>query len=481
MKKDDLIDAIGEVDDRHIEKVEKGNRRGRRGAIRLLAAALALAVAIGGFAVWRRGTISASDEGLQIPAGVQRLAAAVYPDRVPYSDETQEEWQEWRDQRRELSLEPEDRAAFRHYLDLAVPAFLSGREGENAVCSPMNLFIGLAMLAETAGGETRQQLLTLLGQESVEETRALANRAWNALYVNDGVSKLELATSLWLRDGMRYKRSVLKTLTRSYYASAFSGEMGSEAYNGLLQDWLNIHTGNLLTQEAGKVELKKDTVMALVSAVTFKDKWDFNKDYTYRGDFHSPQGDVEVDYMYQITADGSYSWGDNFSAVIKDFERSKMVLILPDEAVTPEELLSDPEAVALLNGRVDSQRQRTIDVRLTLPRFDVRDDGLLDDALKSLGVTDAFDESKADFSPLNAAYWGVAKAKTVLSRVIQGARVKVDEDGCEGAAYAVFDMVDAAAPFADSVEWVTVTFDRPFLFAVLQDDLPVFAGIVNFP
>ena len=38
-------------------------------------------------------------------------------------------------------------------------ALLTGTE--NRVCSPMNLYIALAMLAETTGGQSRQQILEL--------------------------------------------------------------------------------------------------------------------------------------------------------------------------------------------------------------------------------------------------------------------------------------------------------------------------------
>lgn len=478
MKKDDLIDAIGQVADRHVEDSKKLRPR-RRWPVRALAAVLAVAVGIGGIALWRRYRLRdiLPDDALRVPAGVERLAKPAYPQRVRYGKSSYDDWyqQQW-----ELRLGTEEVEAFRHYLEAAIPAFLAGKDGENAVSSPMDIFVGLAMLTETAGGETRRQLLDLLGQADVESLRELTHRAWNALYVNDGVSGLELATSVWLRDGMRFDKGVMNTLAQDYYASALSGQMGSAELNSALQDWLNAHTGDMLTEETGGLTLTADTAMALVSTVYFKDKWFFDKSLTEKGMFHSPGGDTEADFMRQ-TYDSVYYWGDRYGAVIKSFETSQMVLILPDEGVTPEALLSDPQALAMLCGERNYDRSGEYEITLTLPRFDIRSDGLLNDALMSLGVTDAFDANAADFSPLNAVCADGTPAALFLSRAIHGARVRVDEEGCEGAAYAVFDMQDGVAAPPPETEKIVLTFDRPFLFAVIQNGLPIFTGIVNNP
>lgn len=479
MNKNDLIDAIGEVDDRHIEKLKR--KRGtprRRLAVRLLAAALALAVGIGGFTLWRQyRSALPPDDTLRIPNGVNRLAKPTYPQREGYSKGN---YDAWRSQRLELTLNMEEVGAFRKYLEAAIPAFLSDRDGENAVCSPMDVYIGLAMLTETAGGETRQQLLELLGMDSVEDVRALTKRAWNAFYLDDGVSKLEFATSVWLREGMTFDKGVLNTLSKDYYVSAFSGEMGSPELNEALRNWINAHTGNMLTEEVGSLTLTPDTAMALVSTVYYKDTWYFDKALTEKGMFHSPGGDTQADFMHQ-TYDGSYYWGDKYGAVIKYFENSQMLLILPDEGVTPEELLNDPQALAMLCGERDSDRSGEYQIVLTLPRFDIKSDRSLDDALKSLGITDAFDANAADFSPLNATREDGTPAQLYLSRAVHGARVKVDEEGGEGAAYTMVFLGDGSAPPPEDTDEIVITFDRPFLFAILQNGLPVFTGIVNRP
>lgn len=58
--------------------------------------------------------------------------------------------------------------------------------------------------------------------------------------------------------------------------------------------------------------------------------------------------------------------------------------------------------------------------------------------------------------------------------------MKVDEEGCEAAAYTVI-MVGAGAEMPPDDE-VDFTLDRPFLFAITgEGNLPLFVGVVNQP
>ena len=133
------------------------------------------------------------------------------------------------------------------YFADTMKTFLSGHEGENIAFSPVNAYMALAMVAETADGNSRQQILDVLGADSIEQLRNCANGLWKSCYQNSALNETVLANSMWLGDGNSYNTEPLQPLVDYYYASAFSGEMGSAAYNKLLQEWLNENTGGLLT------------------------------------------------------------------------------------------------------------------------------------------------------------------------------------------------------------------------------------------
>ena len=132
-------------------------------------------------------------------------------------------------------------------------------------------------------------------------------------------------------------------------------------------------------------------------------------------------------------------------------------------------------AFLLLPQKGDWEDQKRLLVHLSVPKFDVSSDLDLIDGLKALGVTDVFDGQAADFSPLTRDVEQIA-----VSQVKHAARVLIDEEGCEAAAYTVImTEATAAAPPEDELDFVA---DRPFVFVITNaDGLPLFVGIVNHP
>lgn len=410
------------------------------------------------------------------------LAEARYPESAPYPDETKYSgakfdtvYDAWSAERRARNAAATSASgAMDEYLRAALPALLTTGDGKNAVCSPVSVYMALSMLAEITDGESRAQLLSLLGAESSEALRETAEKVWAANYQNDGAVTSILADSLWLSDSMDYHSDTLARLADSYYASAFRGEMGSEAFNKALRRWINEQTGGLLKDSAGGLSLAPETVIALVSTIYFRAKWgsEFSKSATADGIFHAPGGDVTHKFMHE-TMESTYYAADSFAAVGKYLEgNGTMWFLLPDEGVTPEELLTGGAVDFLLSQENAESKYMTID--LSVPKFDVSADTELSDALRSLGVTDVFAADTADFSPLMDNADGIA-----LSQAKHAARVAIDEEGVIAAAYTVMAAAGAAMPPDERVEF---TLDRPFLFAVTGESGAVlFAGIVNTP
>ena len=97
------------------------------------------------------------------------------------------------------------------------------------------------------------------------------------------------------------------------------------------------------------------------------------------------------------------------------------------------------------------------------------------DTLAQLGMTDVMDGTRSDFTPLTTADDSLA-----LTQAKHAARVKIDEDGCEAAAYTILG-VEATAMMGPEDE-IDFTLDNPFVFAITGiDGLPLFVGLVNQP
>ncbi len=442
--------------------------------------------------------------------GGHALALAAYPEMAPYpreedyfsdvgeekdawqkaSDAYSEAYDAWWDSRTALRSNTDYTGMLDEYLTRSTAQFLTGAGEENRVYSPLNVYMALSMLAETTGENSRRQILDLLQADSIETLRARAAALWQDNYRDDGVVTSVLANSLWLRDNMTYSQKTLDALAKQYYASAFSGKMGAEEYNQALRDWINEQTKGLLSEQAGGLEMAPETVLALASTIYFKAAWhdEFDKAHTVTDTFHALSGDVDTDFMRRTTM-GSFYWGDNFTAVSLSFQQGgDMWLILPAEGCSVDELLESGEAMDFLladksdtydeNGNVVKEGwtgQKYLNINLSMPKFDVSSNLGLIDGLKALGVTDVFNPSVSNFDPLEAS----TDDPLYVSTVEHAARVKVDEEGCEAAAYTVIMVEAGMAMFPD--DEVDFTLDRPFLFVVTGSGLPLFTGVVNQP
>jgi len=425
----------------------------------------------------------------QPAAKANTLAQAAYPSIPPYPDESQffDEKGEWDDEAFDALYTPwwEARRALRNqpegyddglegFLTASLPQFLDGEATENQVFAPVNLYLALGMLAETTTGESRDQILNLLGADTVEDLRTKAKGLWEANYLDDGAVTSRMASSLWLNEDLDFVSETVDTLSKDYYASVFQGEMGSEPFDRALQNWLNENTGGLLEEAVGGLSMDPETVLALATTIYFKARWqnEFSPDATADGTFYGPSGETTVPFM-RSDAMGSYFWGDKFGAVTRSFsEAGDMVFLLPDEGYTPADLLADPETAEFLTHLWQWENSSYPVIHLSLPKFDVSAQTDLVPGLKELGVTDIFDAQTADFSPITPT------DSTFLSQATHAARVKIDEEGVEAAAFTVMMVAGDAPPDKE----ISFTLDRPFLFAILgQDGAPLFVGVVNQP
>ena len=479
MNSQDIFNGVTDIRDDLIDGAGDASRKRKRWAgkpwLGAVAAVLAIAVLAG--VLLRPGGTPAA----------YAIAEAKYPKMAPYPNSLAQRlgstaYDKWREdikaQRRDLG----DTSALQSFFARSARTFLAGDEGRNRVYSPLNVYMALAMLAQLTGGESREQILTVLGGGSMDALRRQANDIWNANYRNDGALTSILASSLWLNRDVKFNRATMDTLAQDFYASSYRGEMGSEQFNKALQSWLNEQTGGLLEEQAGNIELDPETVLALAATVYFKAKWgsEFSKEETAPEAFHAPDGDVETDFMHQRSGQ-HYFWGDKFAAVEQHFEgggAGSMWFLLPDKGVTPEDLLADAEATGFLfaTDKYEWENKKYLYVNKSIPKFDVSSQFDLTEGLRALGITGVFDPAVSDYTPMTTD----VDAPIVLSQANHAARVVIDEEGCTAAAFIVISNSAGMGPPDDSE--VDFVLDRPFLFCITGlSDLPLFVGVVNHP
>jgi serpin B len=127
-----------------------------------------------------------------------------------------------------------------------------------------------------------------------------------------------------------------------------------------------------------------------------------------------------------------------------------MIVLLPKERTG----LAGAEPILTLKSlRIWLRQLREEDLIVSIPRFKAGSDLLLNDALKGLGMTDAFAAGSADFS-------GMTGSKDLfIGAVVHKAVVEVAEEGTEAAASTAVVMKKGPAP-------KQFRADHPFIFMI---------------
>lgn len=341
-------------------------------------------------------------------------------------------------------------------------------DSENRVYSPISLYVALSMLTEMTAGETKQQVMELLSAADSETLRQTVRDLWMSVYLDDGRSVCRLANGAFLRENADVKQEAVDALADWYYASTYRVPMGTAEADEAIASWLNQNTGGLLSQETREIQTEVDNLLRLYNTIYYKSSWRdaFESSRTREDVFTAADGAAQkTDFMHR-TERGSYRKGDGYTAAPRSLNDGHMVFVLPDESVTPESLLQRQGLLTELAGDYNAA-----ELVWSVPKFDVKSSTGLNEALRSLGVTGAFDGTKADFTPLtdNGA---------VVDSVMQAARVKIDEDGVEAAAYT--EIVCADSAMMEEPPTVEMELDRPFLFVIFDyNNVPLFVGTVN--
>jgi serine protease inhibitor len=95
----------------------------------------------------------------------------------------------------------------------------------------------------------------------------------------------------------------------------------------------------------------------------------------------------------------------------------------------------------------------------------------MNDALKDMGIVDAFDAASADLSRLGRS----SRGNLFISEVLHKTFISVDEKGTKAGAVTKVEVRDESG-FMGKI----VVLDRPFVYAIIDNatNLPVFVGAV---
>ena len=191
-------------------------------------------------------------------------------------------------------------AATDHFAWQSAAAVLGTGKG-NANYAPLSLYLALSLAAAGAEGQTRSQMLSLLGMADGDELTKQCAMLYRLLYTDNRIGRLKIANSLWLDDevqgaAVEFKQEYSETAAKDFYASVFKADFAAEATAQAMADWVAEHTNGKLVPA---FQTDPNRVLAILNTVYFYDEWTdaFTESATEPGVFHAADADVTADFM----------------------------------------------------------------------------------------------------------------------------------------------------------------------------------------
>ncbi len=347
-------------------------------------------------------------------------------------------------------------------------------EDGNLFYSPHSISLALAMTYGGARGNTETQMADTL-RFSVTQDRLhpafnaldqeLASRGEGAPDTDEEGFRLNIVNAVWGQEGHEFREAFLDVLAESYGAGVrptdFRG--APEDSRVSINDWVAESTEDRITDLIPPGIINPLTRMVLTNAIYFNASWlfPFSESDTRQRPFHLLDGSSVDVPMMKTSEDFGYAAGDGYQAVDLAYigNELSMTILLPDEGRFRE--FEDSLDTVLVDRIIAGLGFRY--VTLNLPKFEFESQFRLGEALKSMGMSDAFDSAASDFSGMDGKSCLAGDQECLYIReVLHKAFVSVDEEGTEAAAATAVVMQVESAPQNP----VTVTVDRPFIFLI---------------
>ena len=339
----------------------------------------------------------------------------------------------------------------------------------NIIFSPISLSLALSMTMAGAETTTENAMLEALQITLPEED---VYPAYNALLLainqseqenlendEDSNFQLNIANSLWAQSGYSYKQAFLDVLAKNFGAGVNNVNFiqDPEAARDAINNWVEEETEEKIKELIPAGAISDLTRLVLANAIYFKGAWQYQFDAasTYEAPFNLLDGSaIKVDMMKLDSERLQYHQG-------QDYEAISLPYMSPDFAMTiivPELIAFNDFETTISLEFLNTLRDRMAieQIELEMPKFDFESTINAKEALKNLGMEEAFIAGMADFSGITE------EEELLITDVLHKATITVDEEGTEAAAAtAVIVGLTSLPP-----EPISLKIDRPFMFFI---------------
>nr|XP_017229581.1 PREDICTED: serpin-ZX-like isoform X1 [Daucus carota subsp. sativus] len=370
-------------------------------------------------------------------------------------------------------------------LTLAKHLLLNYGQDSNLVFSPISIQVVLSLLAAGSSGETRDQLLSFLKAESVDELNSVYALLVDVVFADgssSGGPRVSVANAVWLDESLSFKPSFQHVAETMYKAASHRVDFQNKAeeVKHLVNSWVEKETCGLIKNILNSVE--RSTQLILANALYFKGEWSspFDEYDTRNYDFYLlNSSSTQVPFMTS-NKNQYISVFDGFKVLGLPYKQARnqswekrlsfsMYIFLPDAKdglpALVERAGSEP---GFLDRYVPSRRVEVGKFRI--PKFKFEYNIEASKALKSLGLVSLFGPSGGLGEMVSNSL------PLFVSQIMHKSFIEVDEKGTEAAAATVVCMATGSSCVPRVKVVIDFVADHPFLFVIRENA----TGMVEF-
>ncbi|XP_042366166.1 serpin peptidase inhibitor, clade B (ovalbumin), member 1, like 3 isoform X2 [Plectropomus leopardus] len=337
---------------------------------------------------------------------------------------------------------------------------------KNIFFSPFSISSALAMVIMGARGNTAAQMSECLKTKDMDDVHVGFADLLRAINKADAPYALSVANRLYGEQSYQFVEDFLGKTKKHYDAELESVDFitSSEAARVKINNWVQEKTQDKIKDLLAQGVVDNMTRLVLVNAIYFKGHWNkqFRENVTRDAQFKLNKSDTKpVRMMYQKSKFPLTFIPEASCQILEMPYKGKelsMLIFLPKEIEDSSTGLEKLEKQLTYETFAEWTRADMMDnteVEVGLPRFKMEESYDMKDVLISMGMVDAFDMSRSDFSGMSPAN------DLVLSKVVHKAFVEVNEEGTEAAAATAAAMMMRCARIPDRF-----IADHPFLFFI---------------
>jgi|GEM_PF-286153 len=337
----------------------------------------------------------------------------------------------------------------------------------NFICSPASINMSLAVVYAGAKGETAKQMAkTLHYSAPAEKVNAAAAALLKTLNRDPDTpddTQLHIANAFWAQE--RKINADFRALINSAYRDAWHDvdfTKNANAARTSMNNWAQEQTKGKIKELVPAGALTDLTRLVVTNAIYLKSKWakPFDPAQTLDEYFYlSADKKVQLPMMAQTESFAFYE-NDDLKLLEMDYKgRSLTMLVLLPKQLEGLPALEKGLTADKLREWLSEKRRHRVDVKL--PKFSAQSDLNLPKTLTAMGMGDAFDPFKANFSGI------YAREALYLTHVFHRAVIDLDEQGTEAAAAtAVVGGLFGESPSRPK----TFHANRPFLYLIRHNN-----------